>query len=190
MNYPDKDDSALHEEMLELLPVLRASARALTRCPFESDDLVQETLTKAIAKSNQFTPGTNLRAWLCTIQRNTFYTNYHRRTREPVLVVDELPGYHSAASQDWFLKLKDVDRAMDKLHQDQREAVVLVGGAGFSYEEAAEICDCALGTIKSRVSRARTALLQHLESEDQAAFLAEDDGLWMADGSTHQHLPT
>src|SRR3546814_7881779 len=91
--------SPLHQEIVSLLPSLRAFARSLTRSQPEADDLVQETLTKAIANIRQFAPGTNLRAWLCTIQRNTFYTNYHKRAREPLLAVEELPGVYAHASQ-------------------------------------------------------------------------------------------
>lgn len=170
--------SPLHEQMLALLPSLRAFARSLTRCPVEADDLVQESLTKALASIDQFTPGTNLRAWLFTIQRNTFYTNYHKRIREPVLLVDELPGAHTAASQEWALKLKDVDAALQRLPVDQREAVMLVGGGGISYDEAAEICGCALGTIKSRVSRARATLLRLLDSDTENDLLDEPDARW------------
>jgi len=135
--------SPLHQEIVSLLPWLRAVARSLTHNPTEADDLVQETLMKAIASIEQFSPGTNLRAWLCTIQRNTFYTKYHKAAREPLLMVEELPGVHSKASQEWSLKLKAVDEALHKLPANQREAVMLVGGAGVSYEEAAEICNGA-----------------------------------------------
>jgi len=85
--------SPLHQEIVSLLPWLRAVARSLTHNPTEADDLVQETLMKAIASIEQFSPGTNLRAWLCTIQRNTFYTKYHKNAREPLLMVEELPGF-------------------------------------------------------------------------------------------------
>ncbi|MEX2644543.1 MAG: sigma-70 family RNA polymerase sigma factor [Acetobacterales bacterium] len=174
--------------MLALVPVLRAFARSLTRCPFDADDLVQETLTKAIANIDQYSPGTNLRAWLCTIQRNTFYTNYHKRSREPVMPVDELPGFHTVASQEWSMKLEDLNKALQKLPSDQRQAVMMVGGAGYSYEEAAEICDCALGTIKSRVSRGRAALLQHLDSEDNMSFLEDHDAAWTPSTASHPPL--
>jgi RNA polymerase sigma-70 factor (ECF subfamily) len=163
--------SPLHQEIVSLLPWLRAVARSLTHNPTEADDLVQETLMKAIASIEQFSPGTNLRAWLCTIQRNTFYTKYHKNAREPLLMVEELPGVHTKASQEWSLKLKAVDEALHKLPANQREAVMLVGGAGVSYEEAAEICNCAIGTIKSRVSRGRSTLLHLLDSEDESDFL-------------------
>lgn len=176
--------SPLHTQMIELLPSLRAFARSLTRDSSEADDLTQESLSKALASIGQFTPGTNLRAWLFTIQRNTFYTSYHKRIREPVLMVEELPGTYTAASQEWSLKLRDVDAALRQLPVDQREAVMLVGGGGLSYEEAATICGCALGTIKSRVSRARAALLQILNSGDESDFLDEPDQRWAASEPT------
>jgi len=125
---------------------------------------------KAISNAEQFSPGTNLRAWLCTIQRNTFYTKRHKSAREPIIMVEELPGVHAKASQEWSLKLKAVDEALRRLPADQREAVMLVGGAGVSYEEAAEICNCAIGTIKSRVSRGRSTLLRLLDSDDENDF--------------------
>lgn len=164
----------LHQAIVDQLPLLRALARSLTRSPPEADDLVQETLTKAIANIDQFSPGTNLRAWLCTIERNAFYTNYHRKAREPLLDVEELPGVCVQAPQEWSVKLRTVDRALQQLSVDQREAVMLVGGVGMSYEEAAKICDCAIGTIKSRVSRGRTALLERLDAADEHDFLEED----------------
>ncbi|MBI1188665.1 MAG: sigma-70 family RNA polymerase sigma factor [Alphaproteobacteria bacterium] len=165
--------SPIHQEIVDQLPLLRAMARALTRNPPEADDLVQETLTKAITHIDKFAPGTNLRAWLCTIERNTFYTNYHRKAREPLLDVEHMPGVCVQAPQEWSAKLRAVDGAMRELPVDQREALMLVGGIGMSYEEAAEVCDCALGTIKSRVSRGRTALLQQLDATDERDFLEE-----------------
>lgn len=166
----------VQDEIVALIPSLRAFARSLTRNPCEADDLVQETLMKAIANAGQFTAGTNLRAWLFTIQRNTFYTLYHKQQREPVLVVEDLPGVHVKPAQEWSMKLRMVEEAVRKLPADQREALMLVGGGGMSYEEAAEICGCALGTIKSRVSRARTALLRLLDSEDEHDFLDDITG--------------
>src|SRR3546814_20064722 len=148
--------SPLHQEIVSLLPSLRAFARSLTRSQPEADDLVQETLTKAIANIRQFAPGTNLRAWLCTIQRNTFYTNYHKRAREPLLAVEELPGVYAHASQEWSLKLRAVDAAMNKPPVDQREASMLVGGAGMSSAEAAEVRAGALGTTTTRATPGRT----------------------------------
>lgn len=165
----------IHQEILAELPLLRALSRSLTSSPPEADDLVQETLRKAIANIDQFSPGTNLRAWLCRILRNTFCTNYQKKVREPRLEVEELPGVRIEAAQEWTLKLRAVDRALHQLPADQREAVMLVGGAGLSYEEAAEACDCALGTIKSRVSRGRNTLLSLLDASDAREFLDEPE---------------
>lgn len=162
----------IHEEIVSLLPSLRAFARSLTRDEVKAEDLVQETLTKAVANIEKFSPGTNLRAWLCTIQRNTFYTEHHKRSREPVAAADELPSLNTKAPQEWSLRLRAVDEALQQLPVDQREALMLVGGAGMTYEEAAAVCDCALGTIKSRVSRGRTGLRQLLEAADEEDFLS------------------
>ncbi|MEQ8393547.1 sigma-70 family RNA polymerase sigma factor [Thalassobaculum sp.] len=163
--------TAMHDELVDLLPSLRAYARSLTSNSVDADDLVQDTLMKAIASIRQFTPGTSLRAWLFTIERNCFYTAYHKRVREPIMAVDELPGIQAAASQEWTVALNEVDRALGKLSSEQREALMLVGGNGLTYEEAAEICNCALGTIKSRVNRARETLLHILKIKNDADFL-------------------
>lgn len=152
----------LKDEIVALLPSLRSFARSLTRNDTEAEDLMQETLLKAIANIHQFTPGTNLRAWLFTIQRNTFYTAYHRRRREQPADSQAVDGISSQPGQEWALRLKRVHEALHQLPAEQREALMLIGGAGLSYEEAAEICGCALGTIKSRVNRARCRLLDLL----------------------------
>jgi RNA polymerase sigma-70 factor (ECF subfamily) len=137
-----------------------------------ADDLVQETLMKAWKHHESFQMGTNMRAWLYTILRNEFYTHLRKRKRE-VEDVDE--KYSSRASvvaeQDGHLHMTDVRNALAKLPDDQREAIVLVGASGCSYEEAAEICGVAVGTIKSRVNRARTklaVLLQEPEGGEEA----------------------
>lgn len=164
---------SLQQDILDLIPSLRAYARSLSRSQTDAEDLVQETLVKAVGHVHQFRPGTNLRAWLFTIQRNTFYTRYHKERREPVVDVEEMPPLRSKPAQEWAYKLRQVDEAVGQLPVDQREALMLVGGAGMSYEEAAEVCGCALGTIKSRVSRARTRLLQILDYDSEREFLDE-----------------
>ncbi len=169
------EPSELRSEILELIPALRAFARSLTRDAAEADDLLQETLVKALASIHQFRPGTNLRAWLFTIERNTFYTNYRKRRREAVSDLDETNGPSNRPEQDWTLKMRALHSAVQGLPPDQREALMLVGGAGMSYEEAATICNCALGTIKSRVSRARCRLLELLEVESYEDFLDEHE---------------
>lgn len=155
----------LKQEIIALLPSLRGFARSLTRNDTEAEDLMQETLVKAIGNIHQFTPGTNLRAWLFTIQRNTFYTAYHRSRREPPIDNEAMDGLSCQPSQEWSLKLRRVHDALHLLPAEQREALMLIGGAGLTYEEAAEICGCALGTIKSRVNRARARLLEMLDED-------------------------
>ncbi|MDE1149777.1 MAG: sigma-70 family RNA polymerase sigma factor [Azospirillaceae bacterium] len=147
------------DEVVRLLPALRAFARSLTNNAADSDDLVQDCVVRAWSHAHQFTAGTNLRAWLFTILRNRHYSLAKRRQRE----VADPEGFHTARlmmepSQEWGITGRELKAALAALPEDQREALVLVGGAGVSYEEAAEICGCALGTIKSRVNRARTKL--------------------------------
>ena len=128
---------------------------------------MQDTLIKAWANRDRFEPGTNLRAWLFTILRNTYYTSLSRRRRE---VRDEDGDYarllKSPPSQDWSITIQDLQAALAQLPPEHREALVLVGAAGLSYEEAAEICGCALGTIKSRVNRARIKLMRVMEARE------------------------
>lgn len=155
----------------ELLPSLRAFAFTLSRNAADADDLVQETLTKAWAHRARFEPGSNLRAWLFTILRNSWYTGASKRRRE---VPDEegryAAGLTAEASQEWSAELTSLQAALNALPPDHREAIVMVGAAGLSYQEAADIAGCAVGTIKSRVNRARhrLALLLEMESPVEA----------------------
>ncbi len=160
------DDKTWREDVIALIPALRAFAWSLSRNSADADDLVQDTLIKAWTHRAKFEPGTNLRAWLFTILRNTYYTAVVRRRRE---VADE-DGKHAATlsaapTQDWSIAVHSLQAALQQLPHEHREALVLVGAAGMSYEEAAEICGCALGTIKSRVNRARTRLLRIMDAE-------------------------
>jgi RNA polymerase sigma-70 factor (ECF subfamily) len=152
---------ALRDELLAAIPPLRAFAVSLTADTDRADDLVQETLVKAWSNLNSFTPGTNMRAWLFTILRNTFYSNHRKQRRE----VHDVEGEHAARlathpSQNGHMDLADFRQALARLPDDQREALILIGASGFSYEEAAEICGCAIGTVKSRVNRARNKLVE------------------------------
>jgi RNA polymerase sigma-70 factor (ECF subfamily) len=155
------------DEVVGLIPALRAFAWSLSHNGSDADDLVQDTLIKAWSNREKFEPGTNLRAWLFTILRNTYYTAVLRRRRE---VRDETGEYagtlKTPATQDWSVAVRALQAALQKLPAEHREALILVGAAGLSYEEAAEICGCALGTIKSRVNRARARLLKIMEAED------------------------
>lgn len=148
---------------LASLPALRAFAMSLCGRHDIADDLVQETVLKAWSKQDSFTIGTNMNAWLFTILRNLYYSQMRKRGRE----VQDTDGAFTAGlkvapAHDGRMDLADFKRALNALPRDQREAILLIGAAGFSYEEAAEICGCAVGTVKSRVSRARLRLQEML----------------------------
>ncbi|TPE51776.1 sigma-70 family RNA polymerase sigma factor [Amaricoccus solimangrovi] len=150
--------------MVELIPALRAFARSLARDPTEADDLVQETLMKAIANTDKFQPGTRLRSWLFTIMRNSFSTRCVKANRERpggADCVSALPW--TEATQHWSSELREVMTAIRTLPRAQREVLVLVAMLGIEYDEAARICDCPIGTIKSRLNRAREQLRLALE---------------------------
>jgi RNA polymerase sigma-70 factor (ECF subfamily) len=169
------------DEVIGLIPALRAFAWSLSHNSADADDLVQETLIKAWTHRDKFEPGTNLRAWLFTILRNTYYTAAVRRRRE----VADADGKHAATlsaapTQDWSIAVRSLQAALQRLPDEHREALVLVGAAGLTYEEAAEICGCALGTIKSRVNRARARLLRIMDADEAVdTFAQEDAGLTM-----------
>jgi RNA polymerase sigma-70 factor (ECF subfamily) len=150
-------------EIVEMIPALRAFARTFCRNNADADDLVQETLTKAIANIHRFEPGTKLKSWLFTIMRNTFLTRITRDRREGPGEVDCASSRLSQeAPQEWTTRVREVRDAISRLPQGQREVLVLIGMLGVSYEETANICGCAIGTVKSRLSRARAALLVEL----------------------------
>jgi RNA polymerase sigma factor (sigma-70 family) len=146
--------------MLSLIPALRAFGRSLCRQNEDVDDLVQETLTKALGAMEQFEPGTNLKSWLFTIMRNSFYTAKHKQSRERPGLEDcvSTTDIPCGAAQEWVVLRDEVGRALQALPENQRQAIVLVGVLERSYEEAAHICGCNIGTIKSRVNRARRRL--------------------------------
>jgi RNA polymerase sigma-70 factor (ECF subfamily) len=166
-----KTDPAVMQTILAIVPKLRAFAISLSGNVDRADDLVQETLMRAIANIDSFEPGTNMQAWLFTILRNRFRSEYRKRRRE----VEDADGHYveslvAQPEQTSRLEYKELRVALDKLPSDQREALILVGASGFSYEEAAAICGCAVGTIKSRVNRARNRLAQELDVESADDF--------------------
>jgi RNA polymerase sigma-70 factor, ECF subfamily len=165
---PPAARAELNKQLLSLIPSLRAFAHVLTRNHSEVDDLVQDTLVKAISNIHQFTPGTNLRAWLFTIERNTFYTAHQQRRRQATTSLDDTRTVGVSPSQEWSVRVSAVHDAVLQLPAEQREALLLVAGAGMTYDEAAEVCQCALGTIKSRINRARHRLEELLEVEGTA----------------------
>ncbi|QXT39104.1 RNA polymerase sigma factor [Gymnodinialimonas ceratoperidinii] len=166
------------DEIVDHLTSLRAFARSLTRSTAAADDLVQDTVVKAWSNIDKFQPGTNMRAWLFTILRNTFYSSHRKQKRE----VEDVDGdmaerLSEKPAHDGRLALKDFAVAFKQLPAEQRESLLLVGASGFSYEEAADMCDCAVGTIKSRVNRARKRLSEMLD-------LDENDKLELTDAAT------
>lgn len=158
------------DELTSHLPALRAFAIHLTRNVSAADDLVQDAIIKAWTNIDKFAEGTNMRAWLFTILRNTFFSDMRKKRRE----VADPDGHHAARlyerpAHDGRLALADFRTAFDQLSAEHREVLLLVGASGFSYEEAAEMTGVAVGTVKSRASRARLRLAQLLgldEGED------------------------
>ncbi len=158
-------------ELLATLPSLRAFAVSLSGRHDKADDLVQDTVMKAWAKQESFEMGTNIKAWLFTILRNEFYSQMRKRGRE----IQDSDGAFTERmsvhpSQYGIMDMGDFKKALDGLPDDQREAIILIGASGFSYEEAAEICHCAIGTMKSRVSRARTKLQEVLKVTGESDY--------------------
>lgn len=162
-------DPAFRDGIVASLPILRAFAISLTRKIDQAEDLVQDTVLKALSKQESFETGTNLQAWLITILRNGFLTAYRRSRRE---VADE-DGSHAAKlicvpDQEDRIVVQDLAAALARLPTEQRTAILLVGAEGLPYEEAAQALGCAVGTLKSRVNRARNRLaeLMGLAGED------------------------
>lgn len=166
------------DALVDHLPAMRAFAISLTRDVTVADDMVQDAIEKAWVNIDKFQPGTNLRAWLFTILRNTYYSARRRVARE----VPDADGIHTKTlvekpAHDGRLHLTDFRSAFAQLSDEQREALLLVGASGFSYEEASEMCGVAVGTIKSRIGRARQRLAELMH-------LNEDDALEMTDDAT------
>src|SRR5665213_1697479 len=153
----------LEADLISAIPNLRAFAVSLCGNPDRADDLVQETLVKAWSNLGSFVEGTNMPAWLFTILRNIYYSEYRKRRRE---VADSdgaiAARLATAPAQNGHMDFLDFHAALQKLPADQREALILIGATGLSYEEAAAVCNCAVGTMKSRVNRARNRLAELL----------------------------
>ena len=169
------------DELVDHLPALRAFAISLTRNVASADDLVQDTIVKAWTNMDKFEAGSNLRAWLFTILRNTFYSDKRKRRRE----VSDPDGLHAAAlfekpAHDGRLAFADFRVAFDRLSPEHREVLILVGASGFSYKEAAEMMGVAVGTVKSRANRARLRLCEMLGLAEGEGVLSGMDGATMA----------
>ena len=172
----ETSDARLKRDLVGSIPHLRAFAISLSGNADRADDLVQETLVKAWSHLGSFSEGSNLRAWLFTILRNTYFSQYRKRRRE----VPDIDGMFAntvavAPRQNDHMDLLDIRVALARLPPDQREALILIGAAGHSYDEAANICGCAIGTIKSRVSRARCRLAELLSPQSDPDFCLAAD---------------
>jgi len=160
-------ETAFKQELVALIPHLRAFARTLAGDPASADDLAQDAMIKAWDARASYQMGTNMKAWTFMILRNQFYSEKRRSWRQTQL--DQEAAERTLVAIDdpsAPLALDELRQALGMLPSEQREALILVGAGGFAYEEAAEICGCAVGTVKSRVSRARRALQAILEQGD------------------------
>lgn len=159
------------QHLIQSMPALRAFAISLTGQKDRADDLVQETLMKAWANQNSFLEGSNIKAWLFTILRNEYYNYFRKRRKE----VEDGDGKYAATlatlpTQDSGLNMSDMQVALQQLPDDQREALLLVTASDMSYEEAAQISGVAVGTVKSRVNRARAKLVAIMETHHPSEF--------------------
>ena len=176
-----KADADFRADLLSATCNLRAFALSLVGDADRADDLVQDTILRALQKRDRFEPGTKLQAWVLTLMRNLFYSEYRRRKREVEDVNDLFAAKLSTLpDQPGRVEFAELRWALAQLSDEQREAVLLIGAEGFSYEETAVICGTAVGTIKSRVNRARKRLAELLGHEHDS-----DIG---PDGVTHAAL--
>jgi RNA polymerase sigma-70 factor (ECF subfamily) len=157
--HPTQTSPSVRDQMLALIPSLRAFAISLTRDSGLADDLVQDTLIRAWANLDRFEQGTNMGAWLFTILRNSFYSQRRKQRWE----VEDVEGQYarrlvSSPAQHGHLDFQDLRNALWKLPPEQREVLLLATAQGLSYDDVAQICGCAVGTVKSRIHRARVTL--------------------------------
>ncbi len=164
--------------MLQLIPALRAFAVSLTGSADSADDLVQETLMRAMAHIDSFQTGTNMGAWLFTILRNLVFSQSRKKRRDLAYrVTCAQQSWKTHAEQHGKMELMQMRQALMRIPSDQREAIILVGASGFSYEEAAEVIGCAVGTVKSRVSRGRERLAELMQVNASDRFGPEGQDL-------------
>lgn len=158
------DNTEFEKELVELIPALRKFARRFYASPNDIDDLVQETLSKALGNADKYESGTRLKSWLFTIMRNTFCTRFASAKREPVGLEDDVEGRVSVQpQQEWSIRGQELTGAIERLPARFRTAIDLVFIQGVSYEAAALACGCPIGTMKSRVNRAREKLTAELD---------------------------
>lgn len=159
------DTPGFGDSLIQTIPNLRAFARSLCGDAQLSNDLVQETLLKAWSHKETFVPDSNLKAWLFTILRNTYFTHYRKAQREELDEDAAAMNVSIQPEQLSHLEFDDMRRALMRLTPDHREALLLITAEGFSYEDAARVCGCAVGTMKSRVNRARGRLLEQTSAD-------------------------
>lgn len=169
------------DQIVDFIPAMRAFALSLTRNSAAADDLVQDTIVKAWTNIERFTAGTDLKAWLFTILRNTFYSNRRKAVRE----VADPDGLHAATlsvkpDHDGRLAFNDFRVAFDRLSPEHREVLILVGANGYSCEEAAVVMGVAVGTVKSRTNRARARLSEMLGMRGGSDDIVTQDQVVMA----------
>ena len=195
---PEDRHAAVCAGAIKYLPDLRAFARSLAGNNHQADDLVQSAILRALSASQTFTPGTNFKAWSFTILRNVFYNQWRSPASRQVMLDDCVTiSPATAPTQDASLELCDFRRAFAQLVPDQREALLLIGASGLTYLEAAVVCNCAPGTVKSRVSRARAnvrAMMDggalHLRRRDVTPISATDLALALETSIAARNLPT
>ena len=158
------------------IPRLRRYARFLVGDVDRADDLVQECLTRAIAKIDSWQPGTNMRAWLFVIMRNCYFNDLRRKSRSPIIEEAEDTFASTPGNQEAHLALQEVRRAFLQLSEEHREVLLLIAIEGLAYEEAAAIIGVPIGTVRSRASRARQALRQAVDGDDDGLSKAETGG--------------
>lgn len=161
---PPHRDTEFQRDIIALIPYLRSFAHTLCRCRETAEDLAQDALMKAWRARDTFRSGTNLKAWLFTILRNEYYSYIRRAWRQTCWDNDLAERIKAPErAQEWAMELNDAFRALDQMPGEQREALLLVSADGFTYDEAADICGVATGTVKSRVARGRATLLNILD---------------------------
>jgi RNA polymerase sigma-70 factor (ECF subfamily) len=171
-------EPSVRDPLVAAIPRLRAFAISLCRNRDQADDFVQGALLQACAKISLFEPGTNMYAWLCTILRNQFYTECRRR-RRPFQAIDSLAEIKAAQpEQIAYAEYNEFCAAFAKLAPKQREALMMIAASGLSYEDAAKLCGCPVGTVKSRVNRARAELARMLSIDGPGLF--EEDAVFSA----------
>jgi RNA polymerase sigma-70 factor, ECF subfamily len=173
MSEPGSAGAELEKEIVALMPAVRRFAMRFERSATDADDLTQDTMLKALAHIDQFHPGTSVKSWLFTIARNTYCTKY--KVRQRFMPCADVEAFTSSAvvqsTQEWSLRAAEVTKAIAALDDDKRQALLMATG-GDSYDHIAEVCGCELGTIKSRIARARGAVMEGLGETTFAGAVA------------------